>query len=473
MTTRTSVATVAALTALGAALRLPGLDSGLWFDEIVTLVESVRPTLREIVTAFPGNNNHPLYSLLAHLSVVACGEHNWTVRLPAFVFGVAGIPLLYWVAVAVTNRTEALLASLLLAVSYHGVWFSQNARGYTILLFLTLLATWLLLRLLERPSQRLAIAYGVGVGLGVYTHLTMTFVAAAHGIVWGRQVSREPTSFGRSQHVRTALLAFGVAALLGGLLYLPTAAQVYGVFTGPRPAAAAVATPRWAALEILRGLRVGFGTLGLLAALALLMLGAVSYLRRTPVAALLFLLPGVVTAVGIVVMRAPIRPRFFLLLLGFGLLMLVRGAMEFGRFLFRRDGDPRAELTGIVLVTAIAIVSTVSLRENYTYPKQDYDGALRFIERHRAASEPVVTSGLAVYPYSRYYGKPWPAVQKPEELDRLRTGAGRTWVVYSFEEYMDPAVVERLHRSCGNQQVFHGTLGGGDVVVCTLADRSQ
>src|SRR5262249_35124820 len=42
-----------AILLIGAALRIYGLNSRLWYDEIVTLVESVRPPLREIVTHFP------------------------------------------------------------------------------------------------------------------------------------------------------------------------------------------------------------------------------------------------------------------------------------------------------------------------------------------------------------------------------------------------------------------------------------
>ncbi len=53
MTRRTAAAVVTAITVTGALLRLPGLDSGLWFDEILTLVESVRIPLRDVVTAFP------------------------------------------------------------------------------------------------------------------------------------------------------------------------------------------------------------------------------------------------------------------------------------------------------------------------------------------------------------------------------------------------------------------------------------
>ena len=55
-----------ALIAAAAVLRAIGLNDGLWFDEIITLVLFVRPPLERIVTEYPNSNNHPLYSILAH-----------------------------------------------------------------------------------------------------------------------------------------------------------------------------------------------------------------------------------------------------------------------------------------------------------------------------------------------------------------------------------------------------------------------
>jgi mannosyltransferase len=382
--------------------------------------------------------------------------------------------LLYCMAAAVTTRSEALLATLLLAVSYHHVWFSQNARGYTALLCFTLCATLLFVRLVERPRRRLAIAYGLAAGLGIYTHLTMAFVVVAHAMVWGWQAWRDEGPE-RSRRIRTAMLALGAAGLVGGLLYLPMAGQVYRFFSGPPQATAAVATPRWALLEILRGLRIGFGTVGLLAAFGLLLAGGLSYLRRSPMIAWLFVLPGGLTAAAMVLMHAPIRPRFFFSLLGFALMLLVRGAIDCGRMVQRGTafGDRQAGTAGTVLVAMVAIVSTWSLRYNYRYPKQDFAGALQFIEGRRKASEPVLTAGLARYPYARYYQMPWIEIEKPEQLEDLRSRAGRAWVVYSFPEYMDQALVEKIGRHCILQQIFPGTVGGGDLVVCTTVGGSE
>ena len=69
-------------------------------------------------------------------------------------FGLASILALYLFGRQVTSASESLLAAALLTFSYHHVWFSQNARGYTGLLFWTLLSSWLLLRALRNGAAR-------------------------------------------------------------------------------------------------------------------------------------------------------------------------------------------------------------------------------------------------------------------------------------------------------------------------------
>ena len=39
--------------------------------------------MTEVLTYYRGDNKHPLYAVLAHLSSVAFGESPWSVRLPA------------------------------------------------------------------------------------------------------------------------------------------------------------------------------------------------------------------------------------------------------------------------------------------------------------------------------------------------------------------------------------------------------
>ena len=164
----------------GLGLRVIDLNSGLWYDEIYSLVVSSRPPLREILTTYCGDIQHPLYSSLVHVSIVALGESAWTVRLPAVIFGVATIPLLFLVGRAVSTVHEGLLAAAFLTLSYHHVWFSQNARGYSALLFWTLLCTLLIYRGLEIRHRPLLLVYAVAAALGAYTHPTFVFIVVGH-----------------------------------------------------------------------------------------------------------------------------------------------------------------------------------------------------------------------------------------------------------------------------------------------------
>lgn len=59
--------------------------------------------------------------------------------------GTACIPAAYWLARFALTRWQALSVALLVAVSYHLVFFSQNARGYTAHIFFSLVTSGLVL----------------------------------------------------------------------------------------------------------------------------------------------------------------------------------------------------------------------------------------------------------------------------------------------------------------------------------------
>ena len=257
------VAIVAALTAIGLALRAVGSNSQLWYDEIYSLVVSSRPPLHELLTTYYGDIQHPLYSVLANLSVSALGETAWTVRLPAIIFGVASIPLLFLLGRAVATTHEALLASALLTVSYHHVWFSQNARGYTLLLFLTLLCTLLFYRGLQLRRWPPFLCYAVAAALGAYTHLTFVFVVVSHAA--SVLLLAAPTFRTRRPGQGPGWLAMPIAAIiLSGVLtlvfYSPMLSQVIDYYLHVSGKMKALSTPTWALLETLRGLQLGFGS---------------------------------------------------------------------------------------------------------------------------------------------------------------------------------------------------------------------
>jgi len=464
-----------ALMSLAAVLRAIGLDGGLWWDEIRTLIHSVRSPLTQIVTTFPSNNQHTLYSVLAHASIALFGDEAWSLRLPAALFGVATIPALYFLAREFVGRAEALLGCLLLAVSYHHVWFSQNARGYTTLGCLAVLSTALLLRGLRSGKMGCYVGYGVTAALGAYTHLTMVFVVIAHALACTLILGIPRLDRAARQRWRAPATGFALAAALTLALYAPMLADVRQFFMKV-PKAPPVATPAWAAAELMRGLQIGFGTaISALAGGLLLACGLWSYYRQSRFLLALFVLPGLITVAAAVALGRPIFPRFLFFLSGFGALIVVRGALEAGAWIMRRwrgrTSVGEVNAAGIVVVVAIAAASAISLRANYRYPKQDFAGALRYVSTHRAESDPVVTAGAATFPYRDYFHQPWTAVTSPADIDAVRAQGRPVWVVYTLADYLEagaPRVLKTLRDECRVEAVFRGTVAGGDVTVCVL-----
>ena len=457
---------LSSLTAAAIVLRGIGLDSGLWYDEIITLVESARLPFYDIVTRFPGNNQHTLFSVLGHFSIQVFGEHAWSLRLPAALLGAASVPVLYGLALRLTSRREAILASVLLACSYHAVWFSQNARGYSALAFLTLLSTWLLLRSLEHRTMGAATAYAVAAALGVYAHLTFVFVVISHAICASASLLSVRSSAATTrQQWRTVAIAFALSGIFTLVLYAPVLLDVKQFFVD-RPSPMAVATPRWAALELLRGLRIGLGAgIGARVAATLLVAGLWSYVRQSWLVAGLFVLPGVVTVAGAVALQRPIFPRFLFFLIGFGLLIIVRGASEVGGWLAGKRGPARAA----GLIAAIAILSLYSLIPNYRYPKQDFEGAMQLVETSRRDGDVIATAGLTSIVYRDYYGRAFEEISTLEAFTALRARAERVWVLYTLEGYIEsqtPDLMQALRTNCEPVRVFRGTVGNGDVTVC-------
>jgi uncharacterized membrane protein len=469
-----------ALTALAAGVRIVGINGGLWWDEIYFLVVTVRHPLIEILTIFPGDTQHPLYSVLAWLSVHAFGEHVWSLRLPALVFGVASVPLIYYFAAELAGRTEAWLSAALLTVLYHHVWFSQNARGYSMLAFFAMLSTWLLIRGLEGDnSNGCRFGYALATALGLYSHLTMAFLVASHVAIIGSLAL-----FGRPNTLRQRsrgflMLAFPAAAALSLLFYAPILTQVQQFFMHRPSSMKAVSTPSWAIGEILRGLSLGFGTgAALIAAAVILAFGAWSYFRQSRLIFACLTLPGVFTAAGAFLARGTMYPRFYFYLIGFAALMLVRGMVAIPRWLAARFNSLFSRPMPVqpsALTAALAILilgaSAFSLLRNYRYPKQDYKSAIDFVNEHKHPGDTVLTGGAAAFPLLQYYSEPWGSFDTVDKLKDVVAQQKPVWLIYTMPRYLEAAIpgsTAVIRQAFTLVRVFPGTVGDGDVYVGRL-----
>ena len=460
---------LAVIIGLAAGLRAYSLDAGLWYDEILMHVQESWKSYGEIFTTYDSQNQHFLYTLLARLALDWFGDTTWSLRLPAALFGVAGVAALYAFARGVTDASEALLATALLAFSYHHVWFSQNARGYSGVLFWALLSSALLLRALNDGRPRWWVLYAATAALGVYTHMTMLFMMAGQALaylstMWARRGQTWPARWDG------LLLGFPLAGLLILQLYVIVLPQVLTGGGSESSVVPAWRNPIWAVVEVLQGVRIGFsgGAVGLVA-LAVCTIGVLSYLRTAPMVVTLFVAPVALCAAVVIGSGHHVWPRFFFFAFGFAILIVVRGAMTLGRGIGTGLGFTPARAVQAATVATVLLVAAAALALPRAYaPKQDFEGALKFVEATRGPGDSVVTVGLATMPYQRFYKVSWGSVDDVEALEAMRSRASRTWVVYTLPLYLDavyPDLMVRIRDEFEVVRVFPGTLSGGEVVV--------
>ena len=478
------------LSILALALRVWELNSGLWFDEVITLLNFVRPPLGEIITSFPYQNQHMFYSVLAHVSIRVFGESAWALRLPSVLFGVGSLWALFCLSRRLTNVREALLTCALMTVSYHHIWFSQNARGYMGLLFFATLATWFWLEVLVRPTRWWWCSYIVAVSSGAWIHLTMVFVAAAHtlvylaGFVWGRlghdgaaeRFALEPRL--RWQPLLAWLLCMSVTLQLYALA-LPEFLRM-GLHEVSLPSE--WTNPLWVILEGLKSLQIGFsGVIVVLCGAGLVGVGWFSLLRRDWSMGIVLVLPAVLAGSTMLVLGHNLWPRFFFFSMGFIFLIVVHGAMTAPRLLSRirvlRVSEPAGLRIGAIAASLLIVASAATLPSYYAFPKQDFASARDYVEQHRKADDIVVAVGLAGIVYRRYFAPHWSAAQTRAELNEVRRRTQTTtWLIYTLPvevKAYGEGIWDVIEKDFEIVKVFPGTLGDGDVIVCRQRAATQ
>jgi mannosyltransferase len=479
-----------AILSIALVLRLINLNSSLWYDEVLTLVHYTRLPMADLLTTYPSLNHHVLFTLEARAAILLFGESAWALRLPAVIFGVASIWALWLVAREVVPPWEARLSALLLAVSYHHVWFSQNARGYTGMLFWGLLATYFMMRGARVRSWRAWTAYGLAGALAIYTHLSAVFFIAAQGLVYlvvlskrfagARHASNEaPTSCPEFSRF-VPLYGFALAGLLALLFHAPLIPQMISTFTeatlplSPADAApiAQWKSPLWMIAEIGR-------TLGPLVGLALPVLilvmgcGMVGLWRKAPLLPATVLVHIPLTLALLVAASMRVWPRYFVIDIGLICLFLIHGTFVIGRFAAdvlagRLAWGARLKTLPCVLAALGIAASIALLPRNYLYPKQDLAGARDYVEAHRSGDSVVLTLGLGSIPYADYYAPHWREIRTVEELIDIGRSTRQVWLVYAFPgitEGRNPEIVRYLASNFERVRRFPGTLSGGDVIV--------
>jgi len=130
---------------VGLLLRLISIDQSLWLDEATTALAAKMP-LADIFTKFlPGDFHPPLYYLLMKGWGSLFGLSEISLRTPSVIFGILTIYFIYLIAKKIFDTKTARIASILAATSGLLIYYSQEARMYSLAAFLATLLFYLFL----------------------------------------------------------------------------------------------------------------------------------------------------------------------------------------------------------------------------------------------------------------------------------------------------------------------------------------
>lgn len=464
---------LAAILLLALVLRGVGLNAPLWYDEILTIDTHLRLPWRGMLQTY-SMNHHYFFDLQAKATIDAFGEVPWAVRLPALLFGLATIAAVWVLARDVADTKIAHITALLLALSYHQIWFSQNARGYTELAFWSTLGLIFFLRGLRDPRPGLWLGFGLTLAAATYTHLTGAFFFAALGLIWLLALLR---GGGDRRLVWMPLVGAVLGIALTLLAYAPLIPSLGDTVAAVGDTSAIdvmqeYQNPLWTALE---AVRTGIGSGGALVALvALLMLGlsligGFAAARREPWFAPAVLLHIVLTIVVLMALGMRLWPRFFFADIGFLMLLIVLGVQTVCSFAARLIGrDGWAQRAFAVAVIGMVLVSSAMAARNYSAPKQNLAGAVAMVADIRQPGERVYAVGPAATAFTGYFQTGWQTITDNEGYRAALAEPGPVLLVVAF-----PArVLRRVDQMQADRdgvltevKWFPGTLGDGGVVL--------
>jgi len=414
---RTYFVIVAFLTLVGGLLRRYHLgQQSLWFDEADLVMRARQPLpalLRNVIN--PGENG-PLYTLGMAAWIKMLGTSEVTVRLPSAIAGTLAIPALYGLGRTLRGPRLALIAAALLTISPYAHWYAQDAKMYSLLVLLTIVATWVFLAAIRRGGAAWVV-YGIVAALALGIHATFLLVLAAHAVIavglWRAGYGVRPAR----RQARWLALLIGVAALP-----LLIWGAIFAVQNGPTWQVKA--TP-WA---ILQRMLVEFSVthragdaaqtwgVWLFVALAALGIGLTWQVgkeeRSISSSRLTLLVVGAMTAVpGLLFMllsvqRAVFEDRYLIVTLP-GFLLLA--ALGLDRLLRWKPTCLLAVAAGV----AVLIVAWIPLRDvNFsTVPqKEDWRAAYRHIAEHQRPGDALVIAPGYLRSTYDYYALRFPTL---------------------------------------------------------------
>ncbi|MDZ4831627.1 MAG: glycosyltransferase family 39 protein [Phycisphaerae bacterium] len=222
---RATVLTLSLLVGIAVILRSFKLSDSLWYDEIAGLLGYSVHGPGVIVGNYFSQANQVFSQLAIWLSTTLFGVNELTVRLPAFLAGVAAVPAAWALGREARGDGTGLFAAAAIALMPVAVLASCDARSYSFVILFATLATWLLLRSRRVLTLTSWAAFAIVVALMVWSHLASVCVALGYGLFLASDLLRGNDRRG----ALAGLVTLVGAATLTAMVYAPILPDMFAL----------------------------------------------------------------------------------------------------------------------------------------------------------------------------------------------------------------------------------------------------
>lgn len=422
-------------------------SQSLWYDEGVSAYLT-RLSLPELTLWTAEDIQPPLYYYLLYFWVRAAGRSEFSLRFPSLFFSVLTVPTMWATAAKLLGKRAGLLATLFAALSPLHLWYSREARMYTMLTFFTLLSLRLFLEICEGNfSPTPFSAWVSSLVASLYTHYFALFAMLSLTLM-----ALYPLTEKRVKTTARLIAGEGIALALY-LPWLPFLLKRYRVDVSYWEGSLKLGE---ALRKTLISFSVGETMLESKAtpiawAMAGLFVASITFLALRQRRAALFLsfyfLIPVVSILALAYHSPKFNPRYLMVSSPAFLIAMAGGLAELLHL----------RVLPVLLISIVLgpfLLSDYNLYFDPAFTKADFRGVAHYIREHQQPDETVILVSGHMYPvFSYYFGdNGWVSLpplrilstrdvldlKVGEKLNEILRGKRGVWVVLWQDEVVDP-----------------------------------
>jgi len=382
--------------AVGILLRIFKLGSqSVWIDEFITAGFAADKNLLYVTLDSLANNPHPpLFFILEHLICSLIGYSEISIRLLPLCFGIISMFVFYKLVRMFFSEQISLIAVFLFCISPYQVYYSQEARNYTMFLMVSMLMMYYFIISIKYNSFVFGkfVLWSI---IGIYTHtFSLLLLLIMNSLIF--------TVYKEEIRLNLWIKAQAIIAIF----FLPICIFYIKGFSGQEyyHNVGMLLAPMHTIKNYIFGITIGwniFTIAAFIAAIYIMMVGVFTYRQKHSkilqimlwVTALFILTPWLIS----LLMSKPIySERLFILVSALVLIILAVGISYLSDY-------------GIALAVAVILAINCTALFNYyfneKYQKSDYKDQFLQIEKQWKEGDAIVHSFVSSYASFEFYNR--------------------------------------------------------------------